>query len=293
MSSNISRRSFIKGLGLTGVGFGLGLATPTFLRVINQFDTIIKGGIIYSGEGGKPFPAEIGIKEGKISAIAQSLGDSANNIIDANGMAVSPGFIDIHTHTDTNLFDSPLGDSRIYQGVTTDIGGNCGEGPFPGKTWENIADFYDAFPKQIGINYGSLTGQGSLRQFVVGDNDVRCTPDQLEQMKNILARQMEQGSIGISCGLEYTPGSYATNQEIAELCKVVASYDGLFAIHMRNEDDRVEESVAEAIAIAKEAGVRLEISHLKAQNAANWHKAPALLRQIENASAQGLDIAFD
>lgn len=293
MSSNISRRSFIKGLGLTGVGFGLGLATPTFLRANNQFDTIIKGGIIYSGEGGKPFPSEIGIKEGKIYAIAQSLGDSANNIIDANGMAVSPGFIDIHTHTDTNLFDSPLGDSRIYQGVTTDIGGNCGEGPFPGKTWENIADFYDAFPKQIGINYGSLTGQGSLRQFVVGDNDVRCTPDQLEQMKNILARQMEQGSIGISCGLEYTPGSYATNQEIAELCKVVASYDGLFAIHMRNEDDRVEESVAEAIAIAKEAGVRLEISHLKAQNAANWHKAPALLRQIENASAQGLDIAFD
>lgn len=293
MSSNISRRSFIKGLGLTGVGFGLGLATPTFLRANNQFDIIIKGGIIYSGEGGKPFPGEIGIKEGKISAIAQSLGDSANNIIDANGMAVSPGFIDIHTHTDTNLFDSPLGDSRIYQGVTTDIGGNCGEGPFPGKTWENIADFYDAFPKQIGINYGSLTGQGSLRQFVVGDNDVRCTPDQLEQMKNILARQMEQGSIGISCGLEYTPGSYATNQEIAELCKVVASHDGLFAIHMRNEDDRVEESVAEAIAIAKEAGVRLEISHLKAQNAANWHKAPALLRQIENASAQGLDIAFD
>lgn len=293
MSSTISRRSFIKGLAITGAGFGLGLGVPSILAANNSFDTIVKGGIIYSGEGGKPFSGDIGIKDGKISAIAQSLGDSANNIIDAKGMAVSPGFVDIHTHTDTNLFHSPLGDSKIYQGVTTDIGGNCGEGPFPDKKWENIADFYGAFPKQIGVNYGSFTGQGTLRQFVVGGNNVKCTPHQLEQMKNILARQMEQGSIGISCGLEYTPGSYATNQEIAELCKVVASYNGLFAIHMRNEDDRVEESVAEAISIAKEAGVKLQISHLKAQNAANWHKAPALLRQIENAASQGVDIAFD
>ncbi|MFA6770252.1 MAG: D-aminoacylase [Bacteroidales bacterium] len=293
MSNNISRRSFIKGLAFTGAGFGLGLGVPKILGVNNRFDTIVKGGVIYSGEGGKPFLGEIGIKDGKISAIAQSLGDSANKIIDAKGMAVSPGFIDIHTHTDTNLFDAPLGDSKIYQGVTTDIGGNCGGGPFPGNRWENIADFYNAFPNQIGINYGSFTGQGTLRKFVVGGNDVKCTPDQLEQMKNILARQMEQGSIGLSSGLEYTPGSYATNQEIAELCKVVASYDGLFAIHMRNEDDRVEESVAEAISIAKEAGVKLQISHLKAQNAANWHKAPALLRQIESAVKQGVDVAFD
>jgi len=293
MSSNISRRAFLKSSAIAGAALGFGFGVPKIFGANNHFDTIIKGGIIYSGEGGKPFPGEVGIKDGKIWAIAHSLGDSANNIIDAKGMAVSPGFVDIHSHTDTNLFYAPLGDSKIYQGVTTDIGGNCGEGPFPGKRWENIDDFYNAFPKQIGINYGSFTGQGSIRQFVVGDNDVRCTPDQLEKMKKIMALQMEQGSIGISCGLEYTPGSYATDEEIAELCKVVASYGGLFAIHMRNEDDRVEEAVAEAISIAKQAGVKLEISHLKAQNAANWHKAPALLRQIENAAAQGVDIAFD
>lgn len=293
MSNRISRRAFIKSSAIAGVGFGLGFGGSKILGAKNRFDTIIKGGVIYSGEGGKPFPGEIGIKDGKISAIAQSLGDSANKVIDAKGMAVSPGFVDVHTHTDSNLFHSPLGDSKIYQGVTTDIGGNCGSGPFTGKRWENIGDFYADFPEQIGLNYGSFTGQGSLRQFVVGGNDVKCTPKQLERMKSILATQMEQGSIGISCGLEYTPGSYATNQEIAELCKVVASYNGLFAIHMRNEDDRVEESVAEAIAIAKQAGVKLQISHLKAQNAANWHKAPALLRQIENAASDGLDIAFD
>jgi N-acyl-D-amino-acid deacylase len=294
MGSKINRRDFIKSSLMTGAAFGLGYATTSLLKANNRFDTIIKGGIIYTGEGGTPFPGEIGIKDGKISAIASSIGESADVIIDAKGAAVSPGFIDIHTHTDSNLLDAPLGDSKIYQGVTTDIGGNCGSSPFPGKRWESISGFYDDILKNpLGINYGSFVGQGDLRQFVVGDKDVRCTNEELDRMKSILSIQMEQGAVGMSCGLEYTPGSYATNEEIAQLCKVVASYGGLFAIHMRNEDDRVEESVAEAIKIAKDSGVRLQISHLKAQNAANWHKAPALLRQIERAASEGVDIAFD
>ncbi len=293
MSSKISRREFIKSSAIAGAAFGLGFAGPGLLKANNRFDTIIKGGVIYNGEGGTPFMGEIGIKDGKISAVASSLGDSADKIIEAYGKAVSPGFIDIHTHTDGNLIHAPLGDSRIMQGITTDIGGNCGDSPFPGKKYGNLDEFHAALPKGIGVNYATFTGQGTLREFVVGDKDVRCTTGQLEQMKKILAAQMEQGSVGISCGLEYTPGSYATNDEIVELCKVVASYDGLFAIHMRNEDDRVEESVAEAIDIAKRSGVRLQISHLKAQNAANWYKAPALLRLIEGAEAQGVDIAFD
>ncbi len=294
MSSKISRRSFIKSSVIAGAAFGLGFAGANIIRANSRFDTIIKGGLIYNGEGGKPFMGEIGIKEGKIAAMATDLGDSANKIIDAKGNVVSPGFIDLHTHTDTNLFDAPLGDSRIYQGITTDIGGNCGSGPFPGNRYESIDDFYsDLSSERLGINYGSFTGQGSLRRFVVGDNDVRCSADELERMKSILAKQMEMGSIGMSSGLEYTPGSYATNEEITELCKVVASYGGLYAIHMRNEDDRVEESLAEAIEIARASGVRLQISHLKAQNAANWHKGPALLSQIERAAFDGVDIAFD
>lgn len=293
MSGKISRREFIRSSVIAGASIGLGFAGSEMLRANNRFDTIVKGGVIYNGEGGAPFPGEVGIKNGRISAIAASLGESADKIIDAGGTVVSPGFIDIHTHTDGNLIDAPLGDSRIMQGVTTDIGGNCGESPFPGRRHQDLDGFYSSLPSEIGINYGTYTGQGSLRQFVVGDNDIRCTPEQLEQMKKIMALQMEQGSAGISCGLEYTPGSYATNEEIAELCKVVASYDGLFAIHMRNEDDRVEESVAEAIEIARKSGVRLQISHLKAQNAANWHKAPALLKMIEKAEEEGIDIAFD
>ncbi len=294
MSSNISRRNFIKTSLTAGAAFGLGFAGSNLISSQNRFDTIIKGGVIYNGEGGKPFNGEIGIKDGKISAIASSLGESADIIVDAKGRAVSPGFIDIHTHTDGNLFDAPLGDSKIFQGVTTDIGGNCGSSPFPGKRWESISGFYgDLSRNKLGINYGSFVGQGDLRQFVVGDKDVRCTDEQLSSMKSILSAQMEQGAVGLSCGLEYTPGSYASNEEIAHLCRVVAEHNGLFAIHMRNEDDRVEESVAEAIQIAKDSGVRLQISHLKAQNAANWHKAPALLRQIERAASEGVDIAFD
>ena len=222
------------------------------------------------------------------------MGESADVTVDAGGKAVSPGFIDIHTHTDSNLFDAPLGDSKIYQGVTLDIGGNCGDSPFPSKKWESAGKFFDDLRSEgRGINYGSFLGQGSLRSRFVGDNNVPATADQLKEMKRYIDEQMEMGATGISCGLEYTPGSYANEKEITELCKVVAKHNGLFAIHMRNEDDRVEAALDEAIRIATGAGVKLQISHLKAQNAANWHKAPDLLKRIEKAQKAGLNIAFD
>lgn len=280
-----------------------------------HFDTIITNGLIYCGDGKAPIKGSIGIKGEKIVGIGdlgniKNLAENCKKVIDAKGLAVSPGFIDLHTHTDTNLFNAPLGDSRIYQGITTDIGGNCGDSPFPYSDeyfkskegtmrygfpfWQDLDGFYNALSnKGIGINYKTYTGQGQLRSAVVGDNAVECTPEQLKKMCNILDREMEMGSLGLSCGLEYAPGSYASNQEITELCKVVAKHNGLFAIHMRNEDDRVEESVAEALNIAKLSGVRLEISHLKAQNAANWHKAPNLLKQIEQAHKEGIDVTFD
>ncbi len=284
------------------------------INIVNNFDTVITNGLIYNGERTLPYSGNIGIKDGKIKDIWT---DGADNdlycnakIINANGLVVCPGFIDIHTHTDTNLLEAPLGDSRIFEGITTDIGGNCGDSPFPYSDenymanksnlrfgfpyWKDIDGFYDSLRKKgIGINYKSYTGQGQLRSAVVGNNNVECTKEQLKKMCNILSFEMEAGSVGLSCGLEYAPGSYASDTEIAELCKVVAKYNGLFAIHMRNEDDRVEEAVAEAIKIAQASGVRLQISHLKAQNAANWHKAEALIRQIEKAESEGVNIAFD
>ena len=257
------------------------------------FDTILHNGMIYAGDGQAPIRGDLGIKDGKIAALGQ-LGTDAPVRLDVQGQAISPGFIDIHGHTDTNLFQAPKGDSRIFQGITTEIGGNCGGSPFPVAPYKTAATFFDDLKKQgIGINYGTLIGQGSIRSAIIGDHADPATPETLGKMKELVDALLEQGCVGLSFGLEYAPGCYATDEELTELLKVVAHRNALFAIHMRNEDDRVEQSVAEAIAMARKSGARLQISHLKAQNANNWHRAPALLRQIEAARASGLDLAFD
>ena len=293
MSDKISRRRFIKSSLFAGAALGLGFSDITKLRANNRFDTIIRNGLIYNGELRAPVKGDIAIKNGRISALGD-LGTSADKVIDAGGNVISPGFIDIHTHTDANMMEAPLGDSKIYQGVTLDIGGNCGDSPFPSSRWENKEAFFADYARQSrGINYGTLIGQGTVRGRFVGDNDTPATADQIKAMVSYVESQMEMGAAGISCGLEYVPGSYAPEAEIAELCKAVARHNGLFAIHMRNEDDRVEIALAEAIRIAKASGVRLQVSHLKAQNAANWHKAPMLLKMIEDAKSSGVDIAFD
>lgn len=311
MRKKISRRKFIKTSALIGCGVGLvgSGAISGCISSRNRFDTIIKNGLVYSGNGDLPVIADIAIKDNKIAAIGKA-GESANQIIDASNLAVSPGFVDIHTHTDTNLFICPEGDSRIYQGITTDAGGNCGGSPFPysdkefekQKTqlrygyepWQHVDGFFTALEKnKISINYATFTGHGDLRSVVVGDNDIPATKEQIEMMKNLLQHQIDCGSIGISYGLEYAPGSYANTHELVELCRVIARNNALYAIHMRNEDDYVEEAIKEAIDVARRSGARLEISHLKAQNANNWHKAPDMLKIIEKAYSSGVDVAFD
>lgn len=281
-----------------------------FIRTRDRFDTIVKGGTIYDGSGKAGFVGDIAWKDGRIAAIGRDLGKSAAEIIDAKGLAVTPGFIDIHSHTDTNLFLAPKGDSRIFQGITSEVGGNCGEGPFvySDKRWEeikgteryghpawrNIDGFYDALRKnKIGINYSSLVGHGDIRAAVVGPYNVAATDEDLKKMCDILEMQLEMGAIGISFGLEYAPGCYCDTREMVELCKVIKRHDALYSIHMRNEDDHVLEAVDEAILAAKLSGARLEISHLKAQNPANFDKLDQILAKIESARAEGVDVTFD
>jgi N-acyl-D-amino-acid deacylase len=311
MNKKVSRRKFLKTSAIMGCGIGLigSGALTGCISSRNRFDIIIKNGLVYSGNGDLPVVADIAIKDDKIAAIG-NVGESANQIVNADNFVVSPGFIDIHTHTDTNLLICPEGDSRIFQGITTDVGGNCGGSPFPFsdeqfekqktqlrhgyEAWQHADGFFAALEKcKISINYATFTGHGDLRSVVVGNNDVAATKEQIEQMKNLLQHQIDCGSIGISYGLEYSPGSYANTQELVELCRVIAKNDALYAIHMRNEDDYVEEAIAEAIEIARQSGARLEISHLKAQNANNWHKSPKMLKLIEDAYSSGVDVAFD
>ncbi len=297
MKSSISRRNFLKRSLFAGAGLAAGAGSlsgaSSVFRVSQPFDTIINNGLIFTGDGTAPYRGDVGIKDGRIAALGR-LGDYADHMVDVGGLAITPGFVDLHSHTDTNLFQCPGGDSRIFQGITTEAGGNCGDSPFPGKPYQDAASFLEKLRIQkTGINYCTFTGQGSIRSSIIGEWNTAATPAQQAAMQDLLETQLEQGSIGLSCGLEYAPGAYATNEELIGLLKVVAKHHGLFAIHMRNEDDRVEEAVSEAISIAMLSGVRLQISHLKAQNFNNWHKGPALIELIEKGRRDGVDISFD
>ena len=306
----MDRRDFLRTSALGAAALGLTGMTGCKVKVKNDFDTLIKNGVIYVGDGKPPVKGDIAIRDGEVAAIGKHLGTSAKTILDAKGMTVSPGFIDIHVHTDTNLFDAPKGDSRIFQGITSEVGGNCGYCPFVysdeawesrkdrprhgGPAWRNIDGFYQRLSDNgIGINYSSLVGHGDVREAVVGPYNVKATDAQIDKMCEELDRQLSLGAIGLSYGLEYAPGCYCDTREMVALNKVVAKHNALYSIHMRNEDDHVLEAMDEAIEAARLSGARLEISHLKAQNPANFDKIDRMLRKINDARAEGIDIAFD
>ncbi|MDZ7265498.1 MAG: amidohydrolase family protein, partial [candidate division KSB1 bacterium] len=307
MNANVTRREFLKTSVVSAAGLVLGCS------VRNRFDLVIRRGLIVDGAGGSGYVRDIGIRGDRIVAIDDLTSASADRIIQAQGLIVAPGFIDIHTHTDAGLLVYPGAESKVHQGVTTEVGGNCGDSPFPLNEsdwaeldreffesyglhvdWRDIGDFLALLEqKKMSINYAPLTGHGTLRSCVVGRNDVAPTAEQMSAMKNRLAHTLELGSYGLSTGLEYAPGSYATTEELIELCKVVAEHHGIYATHIRNEDDQVEEAVAEALQICRDAEVSLEISHLKACNKSNWHKVDHLLEMIHDASAAGMPVHAD
>ena len=306
----MNRRDFLKTSVLGAAALGFTGVTGCKVTTRSTFDTIIKNGVIHAGDGKAPIEGDIAIRNGKIAAIGKDLGTNADTIVDAQGLVISPGFIDIHTHTDTNLFDAPKGDSRIFQGITSEVGGNCGYCPFVysdeawegrkdrprhgGPAWRDIDGFYQRLTEnKIGINYSSLVGHGDVREAVVGPYNVPTTSEDLKKMCKILDKQLSLGAIGLSYGLEYAPGCYCDTREMVELNKVVAKHNALYTIHMRNEDDHVLEAMDEAIEAARLSGARLEISHLKAQNPANFDKIDQMLKKIDDAYAEGIDIAFD
>ena len=312
MAKSITRREFIKTGTLVTIAAGtIGTTSSIIARMGNPaFDILIKNGMILDGSGKPEFPAEIGIKHGKIIALENHgvIDESSSlNIIDAKGLKVSPGFIDIHSHTDTGLFINPNAESKIRQGVTTEAAGQDGSSVAPRKPkavddeydvdkrrWESFTDFFELLEEnKTAVNFVTFVGQGTLRGYVVGQDDRPATKEEIERMKQLAVEALEQGVFGISSGLEYTPGSFATTEEITELCKVMKSYGGIYTTHMRNEDARVLEAIEEAIAIGRGAEIPVNLSHLKVQGKANWNKIDSVLSLIENAQSEGMKITFD
>ena len=278
-----------------------------------EFDLIIKDGHVFDGFGNEAFEADIGIKEDFITAIGNISDAKAETVIDAKNLAVCPGFIDAHDHSDVSLLVNPKAESSIRQGITTLVSGNCGSSPFPVAekifdemkealkemyqielNWTDIIGFFSRLEESgIALNYSSLVGQGTIRGAAMGFNDRPPSESELEQMKIMVASNIEGGAVGLSTGLEYAPGSYAKADEIEELCRVAARYGGVYATHMRDEGNRLLESLDESIEIAQRTGASLQISHFKIAYPQNWHKIDEALARVEKASKEGVSLFCD
>ena len=257
---------------------------------VNEFDILIINGRIIDGTGNPWFYADIAIKDGRIAKIGEISGRQARQIINADGLVVSPGFIDMHTHCDQDLdyADANANLNYLIQGTTTVVTGNCGIGTFAisetKKRWDK---------KGLGTNVVHMVGFGTVRREVLGLEPRSPTRQELEEMRSILRQAMQEGAWGMSTGLEYIPGMYASTEEIIEMAKVVGEWGGAYLTHQRDEDSGVVSSTKEAIRIASESGVRTNFAHFKVLGKKNWGLLEECVKLINNARAQGIDITAD
>ena len=276
------------------------------------WDIVIHRGLLIDGSGSQGTIADIALAAGRIAAIGPSLAGEASKIIDAEGLAVTPGFIDIKTHSDFVLPINPKAESKVRQGVTTEIIGHCGFSVapvLPGKTqlladylsggapWlpfreMGFSEYLDTFPA-VAVNAGMLVGHNTLRLMVMGLEDRAPTKTELEQMIALLEDGLRAGALGMSSGLFTPPGSFATPDEMMAFCAVLKRHNAAYFTHIRDEANRVMEAVDEAIDIARACGIHVQIVHLKCSGVDNWGKAEQVLDKIAAARSEGCDIDCD
>ncbi|MFQ5571089.1 MAG: amidohydrolase family protein [Rhodothermales bacterium] len=258
------------------------------------FTVILEGGTVYDGQGGDPVVTDVGLLGNRIAAIGDLSDRRASLRLDVHGLAVVPGFIDIHSHAArttpeaSGLFRHPLAENYIRQGVTTAIGGQDGSSAYP------VGDFLarlEATPPAI--NFGMFVGHGTIRGRVMGLVNRKPTDPELERMQGMVAAAMQDGAFGLSSGLEYTPGTFATTEELVALAQAMAPYGGVYISHIRDEGGKLLESVAEVIRVGEEGGVPAQVTHHKVIGPSRWGNAEASLRLVDEARARGVDVTSD
>lgn len=283
-----------------------------------MYDYVLKNGLIVDGTREKAFIGSMGIKGNTIERITKNEDLDGEIILDCTDMVISPGFIDLHTHSDACPLNEKAGESMVNQGVTLQIGGNCGISLIPAndekmdeiksffaRTVEVVPDRDDMILHNMKdyinitgeedkvINTGLLVGHGTLRAAVMGFDDRKPTDEEMESMKKLLDEELKSGAFGMSLGLIYPPSSYGTLDEFVELGKVIRENNGIMTTHMRNESDNLFDAVDEMIEVAKKSGVHMHISHLKLMGKPQWGRAKELLDKIENARKNGANITCD
>jgi N-acyl-D-amino-acid deacylase len=276
------------------------------------FDLILCGGTLIDGTGAPRRRADVGLVGERIAALGGLEERPARQTVDVSGLFVTPGFIDLHAHSELALLADSRGASKVRQGVTSEISGQCGFsaapllgqareeipaflGRFGGEPdWEPMAEYLARLEGQgIALNFGTLVGHGTMRYAVMGAANRPAAPAEREAMARLLAQALEEGALGLSSGLFYAPGSYADHEELAALARLVAARGGLYASHIRNETAGQEAAIEEAVAVGRATGVRLEIAHLKLAHRAHWGQAARLLARLDAIRAGGVDLGWD
>jgi len=281
-----------------------------------MFDLVIRNGTILDGSGRARFAGDVGIAKERTSVVSPVPGSLVGReYIDAAGLCVSPGFIDVHSHADRAILSNPFCRASLLQGITTVFAGQCGgsQGPVndamkeraaerarrmgvepPSVDWHSFGEFLGRVEDGgSGVNLGMFVGQGTVRNYVMGYEDREPTAEELDSMRRLVRQAMKEGAFGLSAGRTYMPGRLAGREEIAGLCREIAPYGGLYACHMLSEGDAIDEALDELLCVAKASGARPHIVHAKVCGRQNWGKAPAVLERIERAREDGLDLMYD
>lgn len=271
---------------------------------------LIRGGSVIDGSGAPPRPSDVGVVGDRLAALGDLTGAEADRVVDAAGLTVAPGFIDIHSHSDFTILIDPRAEGKVRQGVTTEVIGMCGSSaaPLAGEKldrvraqnreleidWVDLAGYRERVKTRgTAVNLVPLTGQGNLRGSVIGYGARPPSREEMKRMLTLLERELAAGSRGLSTGLVYPPGAFSGFEELSGLLRLAAAAGGIYSTHMRNESDRVEEAVAEALKLAEETGISLQIAHLKAQGRRNWERLERCLELIEETRARGLAVHCD